>query len=92
MQGAKKLVQRSPSLTAFRAVAGVFALKPERGLSRPHSGPHYRVNIGTRKSRTTAHPIELLDSLLAAKLRALVVKRNLSLGRLPAADRDLALA
>ena len=39
-----------------------------------------------------AHPIELLDSLLAAKLRALVVKRNLSLGRLPAADRDLALA
>ena len=39
-----------------------------------------------------AHPIELLDTFLAARLRALVVKHGLSLGRLPAADRDLALA
>ena len=34
-----------------------------------------------------ARPIERLDSLLAARLRALVVKHGLSLGRLPAAGR-----
>jgi hypothetical protein len=38
------------------------------------------------------HVVELQDTALAARLATMVVKEGLTLGNLPAADRDLALA